>query len=183
MSRIGKKTIIIPEGVEVKIDDQEITVKGPKGELFLKILDGFLIEQKENTLSVVPIKGRGKINSAIWGLTRALLQNNVEGVTQGFEKKLEIRGVGYRATLEGEKKLKLELGFSHLVELDVPDNLKVAVEKNIIIISGIDKQKVGEFAAKIRAFRKPEPYKGKGVRYLGEKVRRKEGKKAATATT
>jgi len=181
MSRIGKRPIQIPEGVEVKIEDQKVTVKGPKGELTCEVASEILVEKKDNQLQLSP-KKKTKKTRALWGLWRALLQNAVIGVSSGFEKKLEIRGVGYKASLEGEKTLKLEVGFSHPVKVEIPEGISVCVEKNIITVSGIDKQKVGEFAAKVRSIRKPEPYKGKGIRYVGEVVRKKEGKKAAATT-
>ncbi len=182
MSRIGKKPIEIPQGVEVSIKDSIVKVKGGKGEIEQVIPVGVFVESKDGQI-VVSIKEQSKKNSALWGLIRALLQNAVIGVSQGFEKQLEIIGVGYKANMKGDKLLDLAMGFSHPVEMSVPEGLQVKVEKNIITISGINKEKVGQLAAKIRAVRKPEPYKGKGIRYLGEKVRRKEGKKAATATT
>ena len=181
MSRIGKKPIEIPQGVEVSIKDSIVKVKGGKGEIEQVIPSGVFVEIKDGQV-VVSIKEQSKKNSALWGLIRALLQNAVMGVSQGFEKQLEIIGVGYRANMKGDKLLDLAMGFSHPVEMPVPEGLQLKVEKNIITISGINKEKVGQFAAEIRAVRKPEPYKGKGIRYLGEKVRRKEGKKAATAT-
>lgn len=180
MSRIGKKLIIIPAGVEVKIENQMVSVKGPKGEIKQPVVAGILVEQKENELIITPKKDT-KAMSKFWGLTRALLQNHVQGVSQGFTKKLEMVGVGYKVALTDPKTLKIEAGFSHPVIMAVPENLTAAVEKTSIIIGGFDKQKVGEFAAKIRAIRPPEPYKGKGIRYSGEKVRRKEGKKAAAS--
>lgn len=180
MSRIGKKPILIPEGVEVNIDGQKVSIKGPKGEISQELSDEILVEQKKDKLQL-SIKKRSKQSRALWGLWRALLKNDVEGVTSGFEKKLEIRGVGYRASVAGDGVIKLEVGFSHTVNLKIPQRVDVAVEKNLIIVSGINKQAVGEFAAKVRKIRPPEPYKGKGIRYLGEKVRKKEGKKAATA--
>lgn len=182
MSRIGKKPIQIPQGVEVEIKDRAVKVKGPKGEIQQEIPAEILVEKKEDKIIVSP-KEWLKKTPALWGLSRALLQNCLEGVSKGFEKKLEIHGIGYKASLEGEKTLNLTVGFSHPVKLEIPEGIAVLVEKNIITISGIDKQKVGQFAAKVRAVRKPEPYKGKGIRYLGEKVRKKEGKKAITATT
>lgn len=181
MSRIGKQPIELPEGVTVKIDEGIVTIKGPKGELTREIPDEVLVVQQENKLIVSP-KRRLKTTPAMWGLTRALLANCVRGVAEGFEKKLELIGVGYKASIEKDKTLKVEVGYSHPVNMEIPEELSVLVEKNIITISGIDKQKVGEFAAKIRANRPPEPYKGKGIRYVGEKVRRKEGKKAAGTT-
>lgn len=181
MSRIGKQPIELPQGVEVTIQTDKVTIKGPKGELTQDISDDILVAQKENQL-IISLKRKTKTSPAFWGLTRALLQNFVKGVTEGFEKKLELVGVGYKASMQGDKMLKLDVGYSHSIEMQVPDGLVVSVEKNFITISGIDRQQVGEFAAKIRAHRKPEPYKGKGIKYEGEKIRRKEGKKAAGTT-
>ncbi|MBZ9577761.1 50S ribosomal protein L6 [Patescibacteria group bacterium] len=179
MSRIGKKPIPIPEGVEVKIEGQNVIVKGPKGELQKEVRPEIKVEIKENEILVSPEKETKKTN-AFWGLTRTLISNIIKGVTEGYEKKLEIQGVGYRANLEGED-LVLQVGFSHPVKIDKVEGIKFEVEKNIITISGIDKELVGQIAAKIRKVRKPEPYKGKGIRYLGEEVRRKPGKKVVTA--
>ena len=181
MSRIGKKPIIIPSSVEIVIKNQNVIVKGPKGEISQEIPPEILVK-KDNDKVIVSPKKMVKQTPALWGLIRMLLQNHIKGVSEGFEKKLEIRGIGYHASVEGEKNLRLEAGFSHPVVLKIPDGLDVLVEKNIIKVSGINKQRVGEFAAKIREIRKPEPYKGKGIRYVGEKVRRKEGKKAAATT-
>jgi large subunit ribosomal protein L6 len=179
MSRIGKQPILIPENVEVKIEGQKIIIKGPKGELFQEIPEGILVT-KENDKIVVSCEKKSKKNSALWGLIRVLLQNQIIGVSSGFEKKLEIRGIGYRASLKDENTLKLEVGFSHPVEVKIPSQIFLTIEKSIINISGIDKQKIGEFAAKIRKIKKPEPYKGKGIRYVGEFVRKKAGKKVAS---
>jgi len=181
MSRIGKTPILIPQDVEIKIEGERVFIKGPKGEVVYEIPENFVLEKRENVISVVP-KKMSKKTKSLWGTTRAILSNYIKGVKEGFEKKLEIRGIGYKASLEDEKTLVLEVGYSHPVKIKVPQQIEVKVEKNIITVSGIDKQKVGEFAAKIRAVRKPEPYKGKGIRYLGEHVRKKEGKKAATTT-
>ncbi|MCD6270423.1 50S ribosomal protein L6 [bacterium] len=182
MSRIGKKPILIPEGTEVEIKDRVVFFKGPKGNLSQSIPEGIGVKKEEAKLLVF-LERKNKNTPALWGLTRALLQNCVDGVNKGFEKKLEMVGIGYRAKKEGENILNLEVGFSHPIKLEIPKGLDVSLEKNIIAIFGIDKQKVGEFAAKIRKIRPPEPYKGKGIRYLGERIRRKEGKKAAGATT
>jgi len=182
MSRIGKQPIELTEGVEVQIEDSKVTVKGPKGELALEISDEILVEKKENQM-VLTIKRRTKNSPALWGLSRSLLQNAVIGVSVGFEKKLELVGVGYKTSMQGDKMLRVDVGYSHPIDLEVPEELLVSTEKTIITISGIDKQKVGEFAAKIRSHRKPEPYKGKGIKYEGEKIRRKEGKRAATTSS
>jgi len=180
MSRIGKKPIQIPQNVEVEIKEKEVLVKGPKGEI-LQVIPGEILVKKEDNKILVSPKGKSKKTSALWGSIRALLSNNLKGASVGFEKKLEIRGVGYRATVDDKNILKLQVGFSHPIEVKIPAGISLSVEKNMINISGIDKQKVGEFAAKIRKVRPPEPYKGKGIRYLGELVRKKASKKIATA--
>ncbi|MBM4177432.1 50S ribosomal protein L6 [Candidatus Gribaldobacteria bacterium] len=180
MSRIGKKPIIIPENVQVDILDNLVKVQGPKGKNEVRLLSEIKVGQEKNTLLIEKIRETKQAN-AFWGLTRALLNNAVLGSSHGFEKKLEIRGVGFKAVLESKNKLKLDLGFSHDVFVEIPDDIEVKVEKEIITILGCSKQKVGQFAAELRALKKPEPYKGKGIRYVGEKVRKKEGKKA-TAT-
>lgn len=179
MSRIGKKPIKIPSGVEVKIEGNVVTVKGPKGELKQEVRPEINVAQENGELLITP-KKETKETNAFWGLTRALLANNLKGVSEGFEKRLEIEGVGYRANLEGDN-LNLQLGFSHLVKIEAPEGIKFNVEKNAITVSGIDKGLVGQTAARIRAKKPPEPYKGKGIRYAGEQVRRKLGKKAASA--
>ncbi len=179
MSRIGKKPIEIPEKLEIEVKDSLIKVKGPKGELEREIRPEIKAEIKEGKVLFSPL-GESKKIRAFWGLTRALIANMIEGVTKGFEKKLEIEGVGYKANLEGQD-LVLNMGYSHPVKIEKPEGIDFSVEKNIITVSGIDKEKVGQIAAKIRAVRKPEPYKGKGIRYQGEQVRRKVGKKAAGA--
>ncbi|OIP79312.1 MAG: 50S ribosomal protein L6 [Candidatus Portnoybacteria bacterium CG_4_8_14_3_um_filter_44_10] len=176
MSKIGKQPINIPQGVEVRLAGHTIVVKGPKGELTRDLPGGLSVEIKDNQVIVSP-SGKIKKVNALWGLMRALIFNMVMGVTEGFGKTLEIEGVGYKASLQGNK-LVLSLGFSHLIEFDVPDGIELKVEKNVISVSGIDKGLVGQAAANIRAFKKPEPYKGKGIRYRGEIVRRKAGKKA-----
>lgn len=176
MSRIGKKPILIPQGVEVKIEGRRVTVKGPKGTLTREFRPEVRIEAQEGRILV------SSENSAFWGLTRTLIQNQILGVTQGYEKKLEIHGVGYRASREGED-LVLNVGFSHPVKIKKPEGIEFSVEKNIITVSGIDKELVGQVAARIRQVRPPEPYKGKGIRYQGESVRKKAGKKAAVSAT
>ncbi len=180
MSRIGKKPILIPQGVEIKIEGQKVTVKGPKGELSREVRPEIKVVQEDSQLIIAPQK-ETKETAAFWGLTRALLANDIKGVTEGFVKRLEIEGVGYRAALEG-RDLNLQMGFSHPVKIKAPEGITFLVEKNVIIVSGIDKGLVGQTSAKIRAVKPPEPYKGKGIRYEGEQVRRKLGKKAvATA--
>lgn len=180
MSRIGKKPIELPKEVTIEMKDGEIIVKGPKGVLKVKIFPGFQIKLEDNFLKVIPPEKIGKKTFAFWGTQRALLKNAVEGVTKGFEKKLEIEGIGYRANVEG-KNLVLNLGFSHPVIFPIPEGIEISAEKTLITVKGIDKQLVGEIAAKIRALKKPEPYKGKGIRYVGEIIRRKSGKKAVGA--
>ena len=177
MSRIGQKLINIPEGVDIKISPGEVRVKGPRGELAEKIHPHVEVSQKEGQISITVKNPQDHQQKALWGLTRALVANMIQGVTEGYEKKLEFQGVGYRVALQGNK-LVLSLGFSHPIELEAPEGIEFQVDKNIITVSGLDKQLVGQIAAKIRDLRKPEPYKGKGIRYLGEAVRRKAGKKA-----
>lgn len=178
MSRIGLKPIEIPEGVEVKLsDDNFIQVKGPKGELSRKLHPNMKINIDGNTITVERPNDE-KENRALHGTTRSLINNMVEGVTKGFQKELEIIGVGYRAQLQG-KKLVVNAGYSHPVEVEQEADIEFEVPKNTeIIVKGIDKERVGAVAANIRAIRPPEPYKGKGIRYKGEYVRRKEGKTA-----
>ena len=179
MSRIGKKPILIPEDVEVKISDNMVVVKGPKGELQREVRPEIKAEIKDREVLIAP-RSETKKTKAFWGLTRTLIFNMVEGVKEGYEKKLQLEGIGYKASLEGEN-LVLNVGFSHPVKVKKVENIKFLVEKNIIAVSGIDKQLVGQVAAKIRAIRPPEPYKGKGIRYVDEHVRRKAGKKVVTA--
>ncbi len=176
MSRIGKKAIEIPAVVQVTVDGQTITVKGPKGQLAWTVAEEINIAQGDDGLSLTPRDDSQRARS-MWGLSRSLVANMVEGVTKGYERTLELVGVGYRAAMKGSA-LSLQLGFSHDVDIPAPDGVAFAVPKQTEIkISGIDKQVVGEIASQIRRLRPPEPYKGKGVRYAGEKVRRKEGKK------
>ncbi len=180
MSKIGKKPIEIPEEVTVEISkDNKVKVKGSKGELESDFSAEIKIEIKDKEVLIKPTRDSSELY-ALWGLTRALMANMIEGVSKGFEKKLEIRGVGYKAVLKGGK-LDMALGFSHPVEFECPEGLKFEVGKNIITVSGIDKQLVGQVAANIRALKKPEPYKGKGIRYLGEQIKLRQGKKAAGA--
>ncbi len=176
MSRIGKQPIAIPEGVDVKIDGDFVIIKGPKGELKNKIRPEIKVEIKDKQIILKPVKSL-RDTQALWGTYRSLIANMTQGVTKGFEKKLEIEGVGYKANLEG-KDLILNLGYSHSIKIKAPEGIELKVEKNVITVSGTDKQLVGQIAAEIRSKRKPEPYKGKGIRYQGEVVRRKTGKKA-----
>jgi len=176
MSRIGKKTIAVPKGVTVTLDGQTVSVKGPKGERSWTVAEEIEVTQGEEGLSLA-LRTDTQRGRAMWGLSRTLVDNMVTGVTDGFEKTLELVGVGYRAALKGQA-LSLQLGFSHEVDIAPPAGITFAVPKQTEIkISGNDKQVVGEIAAVIRKLRPPEPYKGKGVRYQGETVRRKEGKK------
>ena len=179
MSKVGKQEIEIPAGVMVRIAGQRATVKGPKGELSRDFRPEISIEQKENNVLVVP-RTQSKLGRSLWGLTRTLIFNMIHGVTQGYEKRLEIEGVGYRAAVDGDS-LVLSLGFSHPVKIKTPEHMRVAVEKNVIVVDGIDKEQVGQLAARIRKARPPEPYKGKGIRYEGEVIRRKLGKRAVTS--
>ncbi|WP_100065951.1 50S ribosomal protein L6 [Miniphocaeibacter massiliensis] len=176
MSRIGLKPIEIPAGVEVKVDNANVvTVKGPKGELTQQVDKGMTINIEDNTVTVVR-PSESKRDRSLHGLTRTLVGNMVEGVTSGYKKTLVIEGTGYRAAKAG-KKLTLNLGYSHPIEVEDPQGIEVEVpDAHTIVITGIDKQKVGNFAANIRDYRKPEPYKGKGVRYIDEHIRRKVGK-------
>jgi len=179
MSKIGRRPIVIPEGVEIKIEGRHLEAKGPKGALSLELHKEVSVEIKDKEL-LVNRAVNNRQASAIWGLTRALINNILTGVKEGYEKKLELQGVGFRMSLQG-KKLVMALGFSHPVEVETPEGLTVKIEENnVLSISGIDKQQVGQFAANVRALKEVEPYKGKGFRYAGEKVRRKAGKKAGT---
>jgi large subunit ribosomal protein L6 len=176
MSRIGKQPVVIPQGVEVNLNGQNLAAKGPKGELAVTLSDYVSVAQNDDGVTVTPID-KTQTARSFWGLSRSLVQNVVTGVSEGFSRKLELQGVGYRAQVQGTT-LKLSLGFSHDVDFPVPDGIKVECPSQTeIVISGIDKQKVGQVASEIRSYRPPEPYKGKGVRYEGEYVFRKEGKK------
>ena len=175
MSRIGKKPIEIPAGVDVKVEGNKVTVKGPKGELTKEFDKDMEIKLEEGVLTVSR-PSKSKKHKALHGLTRTLIFNMIEGVTNGYKKELEIIGTGYRAAKNGNK-LSLVLGFSHPLELEDPAGIKVEVPKpNSIVIEGIDKEKVGAYAAHIRGYREPEPYKGKGIKYIDEVIKRKVGK-------
>jgi large subunit ribosomal protein L6 len=177
MSRIGKQPIPLPDGVSIEIAPGSVSVKGPKGELKQELPREMKVEQADGTITVERPTDRGD-HRALHGLTRSLIANMVEGVTDGFEKRLEIQGVGYRAQLKG-KNLELALGYSHPIQLDAPEGIDFEVpQPTEVVVKGIDKQLVGETAARIRKRRPPEPYKGKGVRYAGEQVARKVGKRA-----
>lgn len=176
MSRIGKKPVPIPAGVTASMEAGTLSVKGPKGELKMPMSDLISYEMQDGGLLVKPANG-SKAARAFWGMQRTLVQNLVTGVTEGFTKVLEITGVGYRANTQG-KMLKLQLGYSHDVDFAIPEGIEIKTPDNTTVeISGIDKQKVGQVAAEIRRWRKPEPYKGKGIKYRGEYIFRKEGKK------
>ncbi|MGK6320985.1 50S ribosomal protein L6 [Sphingomonas sp. DT-204] len=176
MSRIGKRPVTVPAGVTATIEGGQLNVKGPKGTLALTLRDEISYTVGDDGITVKPANDT-KAARAFWGMQRTLVQNLVTGVTEGFTKRLEITGVGYRANAQG-RKLKLQLGYSHDVDLDVPEGVEVKTpDQTTVEISGSDKQKVGQFAAEIRQWRKPEPYKGKGIKYAGEYIFRKEGKK------
>lgn len=176
MSRIGKKPIPFPAGVTVAVNDNQLSVKGPKGELSIDIVNDVTVSVGDGEITVAP-KSDSKRSRSMWGMQRTVASNLVTGVTQGFTQELEITGVGYRAAIRG-KDLQLQLGFSHEVLFPIPSDIQITCpEQTRIVVAGIDKQKVGQVAAKIREYRKPEPYKGKGVRYAGEYIYRKEGKK------
>jgi large subunit ribosomal protein L6 len=175
MSRVGKKPVQIPSGVEVKIDGSKVMVRGPKG---------FLEQEIHPAVSVNIVDGEVRVSvkdeldvtqRALWGLFVRLITNMIAGVTKGFEKKLEVNGIGYKVNVQG-KVLKLDVGFSHEINFPIPEGINISVEKNVITVSGIDKQFVGEIAAQIRKVKKPEPYKGKGIKYLDEVIARKAGK-------
>lgn len=180
MSRIGKLPITIPSGVTISIENRLVTVKGAKGELKFTHHPNINITQKDNEITVTR-SSDNKENRSLHGTNRAIINNMIIGVTKGFEKQLEVRGVGYRFNISG-KTLKLSLGFSHPVDFPIPEGISITADeenKNLMTIQGIDKQLVGETTARIREYRKPEPYKGKGIRYVGEYVAMKQGKKAA----
>jgi large subunit ribosomal protein L6 len=176
MSRVGYKPIAIPTGVTANLEGQTVKVKGPKGSLQLVLHDDVVAKMDKNAITVEP-RSETKRARSLWGTSRTLVANLVAGVTKGFEEKLEITGVGFRAAVQG-KQLNLQLGFSHDVNYAIPDGITIATPKPTeIVVTGMDKQKVGHVAAEIRGYRPPEPYKGKGVKYAGEYIFRKEGKK------
>ena len=184
MSRIGKQPVALPAGVEATIAGETVTIKGPTGQLGQTVHPRATVEIRDGEsgreLSVTMKGLETTLDGALWGTTRANLQNMVEGVTKGYEKKLEMNGVGYKVALNG-RTLKLDVGFSHPVEYPLPEGVSAAVEKNVITLNSIDKQLVGHTAAEIRKIRKPEPYKGKGIKYMEEIIRRKAGKAAKSA--
>ena len=176
MSRIGKKAVPVPAGVTVNLSGQNLSVKGPKGELQMVLVEHVLAKMEDGAIKVDP-RDKSKLARSCWGMSRTMVANLVEGVSKGFEKKLEITGVGYKAAVAG-KQLQLSLGFSHEVVYQTPDGISIATPKPTeITVAGIDKRQVGQVAAEIRDFRGPEPYKGKGVKYAEERIVRKEGKK------
>jgi len=183
MSRVGKKPITIPEGVEVKLEDKHIFVKGPKGALEMDIHNKSEVvlgeADGEKIIEVKATDTADKEAIAMWGTTRALIANMVSGVTEGFSRSLEVVGVGYKVNMKG-KDVVFEVGYSHPVEFKIPEGIDVKIEKNNVIVSGIDRQLVGKIAAEMRKIRKPEPYKGKGIKYSDEVIRRKAGKAAKT---
>ena len=176
MSRIGKKPVAVPEGVTATVEGQTVKAKGPKGELAFVVNDEVLVKMEDGSIKVDP-RDQSKEARSKWGMSRTMILNILDGVKTGFEKKLEINGVGYRAAMQG-KNLQLSLGFSHEVVYQTPEGIQIQVPKPTeIVVSSIDKQRVGQVAAEIREYRPPEPYKGKGVKYAAEKIVRKEGKK------
>ncbi|MEQ1863898.1 MAG: 50S ribosomal protein L6 [Micropepsaceae bacterium] len=176
MSRIGKKPVVLPTGVTASVKNGEVKVKGPKGELSLRLVEGVEASVEKEGVVIKPRDLTDK-SRAMWGLQRTLVNNLVQGVSKGYAQQLEIAGVGFRAAVQG-KNLQLQLGYSHDVIYPIPTGIDIKCEKpTLILVSGFDKQKVGQVAAEIRGFRKPEPYKGKGIKYAEEKIRRKEGKK------
>lgn len=179
MSRIGKKPIQIPDGIEVKIEGKNVYVKGPKGELSRVLFNQIEIKKNGNEITFLPKKNDKKTKS-FWGLSRTLVFNMIKGVNEGFEKKLEMQGVGFKARIE-EDNLILDVGFSHPVTINKIEGINFSVDKNIITVEGINKELVGQVAASVRRIKPPEPYKGKGIKYLGEKIIRKVVKKAAGA--
>jgi large subunit ribosomal protein L6 len=176
MSRIGKKAVPVPKGVTASVHGQTVSMKGPKGELSFVAADDIAIAMENGAIAVTP-RDESKLARSAWGMSRTMVANLIEGVTKGFQRRLEINGVGYRAAVQG-KNLQLQLGYSHEILYPIPAGITIATAKPTeILISGSDKQKVGQVAAEIRQYRKPEPYKGKGVKYADEKIFRKEGKK------
>lgn len=180
MSKIGKKPIQIPSGVTVQVEGEKVVVSGPQGRLERIIRPEIKVLVEEGVVKISPAK-ETKQTTALWGLTRALIANMVDGVVKKFEKKLEISGIGFQASVQG-RDLVLKIGFTHPVTIAIPEGIDAKVEKNVITVTGHDKEAVGQFAANVRARKKPEPYKGKGIYYAGEKIRRKAGKKLASAS-
>lgn len=180
MSRIGKKIRILPTGVTAELKDGVLFVKGPKGQVKQAVHPRVIFSLKDNKISLTVVNENNTKDRALWGTFSSLVQNMIDGVTQGFKKKLEVNGVGFKVNMKGAN-LNFDLGFTNPIEFKAPEGIKFAVEKNIVTIEGVDKHLVGEVAAQIRALRKPEPYKGKGIKYVDEILRRKAGKAAAKA--
>ncbi len=180
MSRIGKKSIVIPQEVEIKINNNSLVVKGPKGEAVLTIPKEIKVEITDNILKVIPAV-INKDTKTLWGTTRAHINNLIRGLLEGFKKELELEGVGYRVSVENGN-VVLKVGYINLINVKIPEDINVEIDKNVIKISGFSKEKVGQFAAKIKSIKPVEPYKGKGIHYVGERIRRKAGKKIATTT-
>ncbi len=178
MSRIGKLPVKIPQGVSADFNNRTLKIKGPKGELSMELSYEVELEFSEEEIVVKKV-GKTRLAPAVWGTSRALIANMIQGVTEGFKKQLELSGVGYKMSLSG-KKLVFNLGFSHPIEKDLPEGLSANIEKNVLTIEGIDKQQVGHFASITRSLKPVEPYKGKGFSYVGEKILRKEGKKSGS---
>ncbi len=178
MSRLGKQIITIPAGVTVSRSGDTITVKGKKGELSRNFIEQITITISDTEIQLAPADPKDLFSKSLWGTYASHMHNMITGVTEGYEKKLAVEGVGYRWSIQG-KNIEMLLGFSHPVVVPIPEGLEITTEKNDMIIRGIDKELVGAFSAKIRAYKKPEPYKGKGIRYQGEVVRRKQGKRSA----
>ncbi len=176
MSRIGKQPVTVPQGVTASVEGQKVSVKGPKGELAFEATEDVVLTMEDGTISVKP-RDESQRARAAWGLSRTMVSNLVEGVTKGFERRLEINGVGYRAAVQGSD-LQISVGYSHEVRYPIPAGIKIETPRPTeIVVTGADKQRVGQVAAEIREFRKPEPYKGKGIKYADETIHRKEGKK------
>lgn len=180
MSRIGKVPVTIPAGVTVDQDGRSVTVRGPKGELSLRLRDEVTLKIEGDQATVGIVDASDRLSRSLYGLSRTLLAQRIKGVSEGFKKTLELSGVGYRAQMQGAT-LVLNLGYSHPIEYTAPEGVSLEVEKNVITISGIDAEVVGQVAAEIRSFREPEPYKGKGIKYSGERIRRKAGKAGKAA--
>lgn len=178
MSRIGKKPVEIIAGTKVEVKEGKVIVTGPKGTLSFEFSSEMEVKISENEVSVAK-KGNSKNSGALWGTTARIIENMIKGVNSGYQKQLELNGVGFRMAVQG-KKINMALGFSHPVEVEIPEGIEAKIEGNIMTVSGIDKQKVGQFTAHIKSLKPVEPYKGKGFHYVGEIVRRKEGKKSAT---
>lgn len=182
MSRVGKKTIKIPAGVTFEIKNREIFVKGPKGQLTRKLNDKVEVKIDNDVVSVSVVNENDKAERSLWGTFSSHIANMVQGVVEAYKKQLEVNGVGYKVSMQG-KDLKIEVGFSHPVIYKIPEGIVASVEKNVITLEGSDKELLGDTAAQIRKIRKPEPYKGKGIKYMDEVIRRKEGKTAAKSSS